>query len=45
LHGGATTLYTEDMQAGLTVNDQLTIHNPFAAAISSLSLNPVENPV
>jgi predicted nucleic acid-binding protein len=35
LHGRATTLYTEDMQAGLIVNDQLTIHNPFAATISS----------
>jgi predicted nucleic acid-binding protein len=36
LHSGATILYTEDMQDGLTVNGRLTIHNPFAAALDSL---------
>jgi predicted nucleic acid-binding protein len=36
LHGGATVLYSEDMQTGLTVNDRLTIHNPFDAALDSL---------
>jgi predicted nucleic acid-binding protein len=32
LHSGAAILYTEDMQDGLTVNAQLTVHNPFATA-------------
>ena len=28
--GGATTIYTEDMQSGLRINQRLTILNPFA---------------
>ena len=28
----ATTLFSEDMQNGLVVNEQLTIVNPFASA-------------
>lgn len=35
LHSGATILYTEDMQAGLTINNQLTIHNPFVATVDA----------
>jgi predicted nucleic acid-binding protein len=36
LHSGAAILYTEDMQAGLVVNE-LTIHNPFATDALSAS--------
>jgi predicted nucleic acid-binding protein len=35
LHSGAIILYTEDMQDGLTINDQLTVHNPFATTMAS----------
>jgi predicted nucleic acid-binding protein len=30
LQGGCTTLYSEDLQAGQTIAEQLTIHNPFS---------------
>ena len=30
LHSGATQMYSEDMQNGLVINDQLTVVNPFA---------------
>jgi predicted nucleic acid-binding protein len=30
LEGGCTTLYSEDLQAGQTIDGQLTIHNPFS---------------
>lgn len=33
LDAGCTTLYTEDMQDGLQVWDQLTLYNPFVAGI------------
>lgn len=35
LNSGATILFTEDMQSGLTVNGRLTIQNPFAATAES----------
>ena len=35
LHSGASILYSEYMQAGLTVQDQLTILNPFATPVDS----------
>ena len=31
LHSGATQLYSEDMQDGLVLDEQLTIVNPFAS--------------
>jgi predicted nucleic acid-binding protein len=30
LHGGATTLFSEDTQSGLRIDDRLAIENPFA---------------
>lgn len=35
LLGGATILYSEDMQTGLAIHDQLTIVNPFAIPANS----------
>jgi hypothetical protein len=32
---GPGNCYSEDMQTGQTVNDRLTIHNPFDAALDS----------
>jgi predicted nucleic acid-binding protein len=37
LIGGATILYSEDMQTGLAIHDQLTIVNPFAIPANSAS--------
>ena len=31
VHCGATVLYSEDMEAGLQVDERLTIQNPFSA--------------
>ena len=31
LHSGAAVLYSEDMQAGLIVDEHLTIRNPFSS--------------
>ena len=35
LHSGSTILYTEDMQDGLIIGDQLTVLNPFATPVNS----------
>jgi predicted nucleic acid-binding protein len=31
IHGGATILYSEDLQSGLIVNESLAVRNPFAS--------------